>query len=63
MPARDNKTVLGPFDRFESLLLIVLVVAALVVDRVFGWIATLAVVIVVCMPVMFFVVRWRSRTR
>lgn len=63
MPARDSKTFLGPFDRFESLLLIVLVVAALVVDRVFGWIATLAVVIVVCMPVMFFVVRWRSRAR
>jgi hypothetical protein len=62
-PPKEGKTFLGAHDRFEFLLMIILIGVGLAVASEFGFLAALLATAVVLMPLGFLIGRWRSKIK
>jgi hypothetical protein len=61
MQSKRGKAFLGPFDRLESVVLVVLIAVVLVIGREFGFVLGLLTLVVICMPLAFLITSWRNK--
>jgi preprotein translocase subunit SecF len=63
MQFQKDKPVLGPFDWFEAVVVIVLIVLALAVVSEFGLVVGLLTAVVICVPLAALLARWWNKDK